>query len=357
MIVDYSWARPSPADIKAAGYDGVIRYLSHEPGKDLSGGERDRLFAVGLSVGLVWETAADRPRSGYPAGLADGREANARADALGWPVTKPIAYAVDYDPVGDYEPVRSYFDGASDAGGRPVAVYGPYGVLEDLGAHRPVDCYWQCAAMSGRGQGTGGSFFVPAYGYSVRRSRLACLMQLYGSNPIDGTDHNEVLADPVDLLWHPDEDKTPPEHEEEDEDMVITHIMTSDPDGQWAKEMGESGVYSGLSTDQFLRHLSPGDVTTLLALRDYVGASDPNAKPTIIDHGVVPDSFLYLRTLIPREHVAGAAPALTDDQVKALADAITAAIGEQDVHAEITVDDIAAIAKAVLDEDHRRTET
>ena len=56
QLVDYSFSRPSAASIAAAGFIGVVRYLSGNAGKDLSAGERDALHAAGLAIALVWET-------------------------------------------------------------------------------------------------------------------------------------------------------------------------------------------------------------------------------------------------------------------------------------------------------------
>ena len=56
---DFSYARPVPAAIKAAGYVGVWRYLSGgTPGKDITFAEFESYLNTGLGVGLVWETSA-----------------------------------------------------------------------------------------------------------------------------------------------------------------------------------------------------------------------------------------------------------------------------------------------------------
>jgi Domain of unknown function (DUF1906) len=86
LAIDYSYARPSPAAVKTAGYDAVIRYLSGgTEGKDLTAAEADGLLAAGLGIGLVWETTADRALAGAAAGTADGTAAAKQAKALGYP--------------------------------------------------------------------------------------------------------------------------------------------------------------------------------------------------------------------------------------------------------------------------------
>jgi hypothetical protein len=199
-VVDYSWARPSPASIVNAGYGGVMRYLSYEPGKDISHSELADLHGAGLGVGLVWETTADRPLDGYNAGVDDARQANDRADALGWPHI-PIAYAIDFGTDGhDCIP---YFQGAVSVGRRPVGMYGCYHAVETLATVAGVVSFWQCAAWSGSGTGSGGSIWVPEYNTNVPVSNRTSLFQFYGSVKIDGTDHNQGLAADIDLLWLP----------------------------------------------------------------------------------------------------------------------------------------------------------
>jgi hypothetical protein len=156
QVVDYSWARPSAQLIRNYGYVGALRYLSNDPGKNLSIPERDALWATGLPVGLIWETTADRAQGGYPAGQADAVEANNQADGLGWPGDRPLYYAVDFQ-TGAGGAVGDYFRGCVEVGRRPVGVYGTYDVIEGLVGGGVVPWGWQCAAWSGDGWGSGGS--------------------------------------------------------------------------------------------------------------------------------------------------------------------------------------------------------
>src|ERR1700722_9770413 len=94
--IDYSYARPNPGEIKNAGYDWVMRYLSTEPTNNLTASEAAGLLQVGLGIGLVWETTAERALLGTTAGSEDAAAANSQADALGYPENCPIFYAVDF---------------------------------------------------------------------------------------------------------------------------------------------------------------------------------------------------------------------------------------------------------------------
>ena len=51
-VADFSWARPGGANLKAKGYTGVMRYLSHDTGKTLDASELADYRANGLAVGV-----------------------------------------------------------------------------------------------------------------------------------------------------------------------------------------------------------------------------------------------------------------------------------------------------------------
>ena len=89
--IDFSYARPNPAAIKAAGYVGVWRYLSGgTAGKDITFDEFESYLKAGLGVGLVWETTGERALDGAAAGAADGRAALAQVATVGYPHGAPL---------------------------------------------------------------------------------------------------------------------------------------------------------------------------------------------------------------------------------------------------------------------------
>lgn len=145
LVIDYAWTHPDPSRIKQYGYEGVVRYLSKDPSKDIGAAERDALRASGLSIALVWETTANRAGQGRDAGITDAREANARADALGYPRECVIFYATDYDAT--VQAVTPYYQGVHDAGGRPAGVYAGLAVCESMMTLVPYG--WQTVAWSG----------------------------------------------------------------------------------------------------------------------------------------------------------------------------------------------------------------
>jgi Domain of unknown function (DUF1906)/N-acetylmuramoyl-L-alanine amidase len=177
-VCDYSYARPSPVALRAAGYTGVVRYLSHTSAKAISAAELVALHAAGLSVALVWQDSATVALKGATQGAADGEAANVMADALGWGPSRPIYFAVDFDVVASQLPaVLAYLRGA--ATGRPVGVYGSAWLLDRVGS--AARYFWQPQAWS-----------------LGKVSPMAMLLQHTGDQRIPETDHNDVLKGTTD---------------------------------------------------------------------------------------------------------------------------------------------------------------
>lgn len=157
--LDYSYARPSPLAIAAAGYSFVIRYLSPlgsgraAPGqpnpKDVTGDELHGLTAAGLAVGLVFESTANRALGGSSAGHDDGQTAAARAAQVGYPHDRVMWWAVDFPaPASALPTLQAYGEGFAAGWGGPH--HGPYGsasVVDFLAPAFPRR--WQTAAWSG----------------------------------------------------------------------------------------------------------------------------------------------------------------------------------------------------------------
>jgi hypothetical protein len=224
LLVDYSRARPSPASIKAAGYAGVMRYLSGGPNvKNLMPAEAKPLLAAGLSIGLVWETTANRASAGRTAGAYDAGLAEARADALGYPSTAVIFYAVDFDAAPSA--VAPYFDGVMSSAKRPVGVYGGIRVVEAMHA-RAVPYMWQTAAWSTVG--------------GVRQvSKIAHLYQrIHASvpHPISGTDENVVMH-PFPMWSHAKAQPLPVPAPGTVVASMQKHVRVVPTDGKWSYDL------------------------------------------------------------------------------------------------------------------------
>ena len=127
--VDFSYARPSVAQIKALGAHWVGRYLSTDPGKGLSKAELDEYLAAGLDVVLFYETTATRALQGFTAGHNDGHTAAMLRASLGIPASVPIYFTADTDT--SWSAVEPYFSGAEQAVGvNRAGVYGGYQVVQ-----------------------------------------------------------------------------------------------------------------------------------------------------------------------------------------------------------------------------------
>lgn len=181
-ILDYSAGRPTAAAVKAAGHVGVIRYIG-TPGrtKNLTRAEYQDMVNQVVGVGLVYENRAGDAAGGYAAGVNAARAARADADAVGYPSSRPIYFAVDSDQVtaAQFQAAMNYLDGAvSVLGFDQVGVYGEYDIVEmAVGKHCRYG--WQTAAWSGG-----------------RRSGKAHLYQKIGTAVVGGIacDVNDILA-------------------------------------------------------------------------------------------------------------------------------------------------------------------
>lgn len=158
LAIDYAWARPDPAAIKAAGYDAVLRYLSADPTKNLTPGEAAALHAAGLGIGLIWETTAQAALGGGPAGAADGAQAVGEAQALGLPEgCLLIANLGDFAATADQlAAIHAYYYAFRRV---PGFSYQPGGyatgyIIEQLVAAGAIGVWWQNAIDD---QGVSGS--------------------------------------------------------------------------------------------------------------------------------------------------------------------------------------------------------
>lgn len=144
--IDYSFSRPNPNAIHAAGYGFVMRYLSPDPAKNLTKAEAEGLLNAGLAIGLVWESTAQRALGGAVAGEVDAEMAEHQAEQLGYPAPCPIWFAVDFDPSGSLPAVADYFAGVGRA--KRLHPWGAYGGLAL--EHIDHGIWWQTCAWSGQ---------------------------------------------------------------------------------------------------------------------------------------------------------------------------------------------------------------
>lgn len=147
--LDYSHSRPNLKRVKDLGYGFVVRYL-FAPGKGVTKVEATAIRAAGLGLCVVYEEYAGRAREGVASGKEDGKIALAFARAIGFPETKPIFFAVDFNATATQQPViDAYLCGvASVIGLSRVGVYGSFGVVERCHANSSARWFWQTYAWS-----------------------------------------------------------------------------------------------------------------------------------------------------------------------------------------------------------------
>ncbi len=108
-LIDFAERRISPGEIKSAGYDGVVNYVSESrPGADfeakpLTRAYADALRAAGLHIVSNfqygkpgWPDPSDYTR-GFDGGVADAQTAQRLHGAAGGPGSAPIFFSVDDD--------------------------------------------------------------------------------------------------------------------------------------------------------------------------------------------------------------------------------------------------------------------
>ena len=151
-LIDFSAARPKGKDIKALGIDGVLRYLCTSDWKRLTADEVKDYHANGLGIGVVFEDAANNPLGGKKQGVADATKALSQANALGFPASVPIYFAVDFDTTpAQQATIDEYLRGAASViGADRVGVYGSFYVVERCAANKTAKWFWQTLAWSGK---------------------------------------------------------------------------------------------------------------------------------------------------------------------------------------------------------------
>lgn len=210
--LDYSAGHPTAAQVTAAGYVGVIRYVGFDPAqrpKCMTAAEYADMTGHGVPVALVYENTAGDMLAGRAAGQTAAQRARAWAGRIGFPAHRPIYYACDTDiifgaarwdalqaagAIGLVEhlhgapltasqmgAVLDYLRGAADVEGDVglVGVYGEYDVMEQAALAGVARFFWQTRAWSGG-----------------RRSPHADLLQEIGTYVVGGIacDRNTILT-------------------------------------------------------------------------------------------------------------------------------------------------------------------
>ncbi|MEK7677255.1 MAG: N-acetylmuramoyl-L-alanine amidase, partial [Verrucomicrobiota bacterium] len=169
--VDYSFSRPSPSGLKAAGYDFAIRYVSPPPNsKNITLSEAQALQSAGIDIILVFESTAGRILDGYNAGVADANTAVTVATAAGAPHNFFCYFACDIDATpSDQTAINAYLDGAASAlgGVQRVGLYAGYWPLSRALDAGKAAKGWQTTAWSGGNKDSRISLYQHTYDVTI----------------------------------------------------------------------------------------------------------------------------------------------------------------------------------------------
>jgi hypothetical protein len=152
-FIDFSGARPGAAAIKAAGAQGVFRYLSEPtPSTSWKRATKAEILSyrkAGLDVVLNWEWYTGRMLEGASAGTHDGAEALKQAKAIGYPKGASIYFSHDTSARNDAA-VLAYCRAAKKAlkGYYEFDIYGSYQTVEMVKNAGLAKYGWQTVAWS-----------------------------------------------------------------------------------------------------------------------------------------------------------------------------------------------------------------
>lgn len=197
--IDYAFARPDPAAIKAAGYTGVLRYVCPKnrstEGKIITASEVVSLRARGLDVTLNFEWYERRPLEGFAAGVADAQLADSQADGVGYPKDCAVYYSVDFGAT--WPAVAEYFRGIHTASRRPVGVYGGVGIIQAAQAAGYARFGWVTNAASWSGFPS----WSMVQSYALNHPGFHLLQHLHSNTPLhiagvpdEAFDPNTIVA-------------------------------------------------------------------------------------------------------------------------------------------------------------------
>lgn len=151
--LDFSFGRPGAQAIVVAGYTFVLRYVPYlgDQGKGLTASEIRDYRAVGLAIGLVFESTAGRMLDGYPAGVEDANQCLRSGVSLDLPAGMVYYFACDRDLIPEMFPyVDDYLRGAASVLGiGRVGLYAEFEVIKHCHEAGTATYLWQTYAWSG----------------------------------------------------------------------------------------------------------------------------------------------------------------------------------------------------------------
>jgi hypothetical protein len=293
--VDYAWSRPDIAALAAAGKTFAFRYGGPgSPDKQLDPVEAQALSAAGLAIVANAEGAADGLLGGWSTGVAWARQAHDHFVACAMPPDRPIYLSVDFDVQSRQWPaVASALRGAASVlGGHRVGVYGGRRAIEWARRDGVAQWFWQTYAWSS-------GIWVPGNHVEQYRNGVP-----FAGGVID-----------------------------------LNRALTSDY-GQWmtGDEMATAGFAENANNHGW-------SITQLDPQYEVRPGNDPASVPITVDNRFVQRFLALAADVAELKARPPVQPAPVDPAV--VVAAVRAALADPAV--------LASIARAVADEDHRRS--
>jgi Domain of unknown function (DUF1906) len=174
--VDFSFARPTIAQLRAADVTLVIRYLTGS-GKAIDLPELTSYLSNGIEVAFVFEVGATDAQGDETAGIEYASQARSAMSKLGVSDC-PIYFAVDQDITPSA--AVPYFQGINTIlPASLVGVYGEGALCQLLDTDGLAEWFWQSESTSFPG--------------NFNALSITHLWQKYNASPIAGTDLDEIL--------------------------------------------------------------------------------------------------------------------------------------------------------------------
>lgn len=282
--VDFSFARYTSAQLKAAGITAVGRYLTG-PGKAISEVELAGFLFGGEQVWLIFENSATDASDGFAVGAQYAAEANAALAALGLPLSTPVYFSADQEYLNPADAVP-YYQGLASV--RPPLTNGCYG------EGKLIDLLFEDGLVGFGMQSESDSF--PG---NATASRNANIWQRPTGAPLAETDNDLILKFDFGQLPRPAAPPVPvrplKEVNMQCEDPITGGIWTIGADGHVEAE-GGAPFLGGLIGNRF-NWSSIGSIAGFSARKDGKGEigydvaivlAKANADGTWFDHYTFP---------------------------------------------------------------------
>lgn len=315
VAIDYSYARPFPDRIVAAGVQLVVRYISPNRAhpKNLTLAERDALHRAGLGILLVWENAVTDPLQGAPLGAAHGTMARNYVQYLGYPPDLEILVAVDFNVQASQVPtVVAHLNAFRGSSGWPQGTYGKDSIVTIAANAGLSTLGWQTVAWS---QGR-----ISPHAHVLQHAR-----PVHPSvPPLGAVDDNTVLR-PF-KVWSTVPDPAPPPQPPPEDDMTRALFNCKDAGTLLWAEIDAGGAalqvwWTGYGDDPNVKeairlHTSaPGLVTADIAIANLAGTYFRGTLPATLK----PEYFANaaeLRTQLALLALLSAPPTAVDQQAR-----------------------------------------